>query len=88
MEDEVGVDTSSGLETFSSYFCDAILAKPSLEKDSTLFPENITSRICGIRLSYNLGGTNLEGVLKVCDFTSFFFALTFPSSLSYNLILI
>jgi hypothetical protein len=77
MEDEVGIDTSSGLETFSAYFCDAILAKPSLERESSLFPEDSTSGICGIRLSYNLGGTNLEGVLKVCEFSVFVRCLLF-----------
>ena len=67
MEDDVGID-SSGLDSFASYFCDAILSKPSLERDSSLFPDDPSSHQCGIRLSYNIGGMGLEGILKVPNF--------------------
>lgn len=64
MEDEVGVDTS-GFDSFPGYFCDAILAKPSLERDSAYFPDDPNATTCAIRLAYNLGGMNLEGLLQV-----------------------
>jgi hypothetical protein len=66
MEEEVGID-ASGLDSFASYFCEAFLAKPSLEKDAALFPDDPSSNTCAIRLSYNVGGMPLEGVLKVIN---------------------
>lgn len=63
MEEEVGVDTS-GFDSFPAYFCDAILAKPSLERDAEYFPDQPDATTCAIRLAYSLGGMNLEGLLQ------------------------
>jgi hypothetical protein len=64
MEDDVGID-SSGLDSFASCFCDAILARPNVEEeDSDYYPLSTNSSTLGLKLRYNIGSMEMEGVLK------------------------
>lgn len=64
MEDEVGIYDSAGLYSFASYFSEALLGGPSIEKSAEYFPVSPSSNVLALKLTYYLGSMQMEGLLK------------------------
>ncbi|RYG99278.1 hypothetical protein EON65_50450, partial [archaeon] len=65
MEDDVGIFDPTGLNTFASYFCDAILSSITVLRVQGCYPIALDSKVLTLRLVYTIGTMRLEGLLRL-----------------------